>query len=38
VILHHGYNKGKDPSKRRQAREIAAARRIHAEWKRSTRT
>jgi hypothetical protein len=35
VLLHHGYDKGADPSERRQNREIARARRLHEEWRRS---
>ncbi|NYI41702.1 hypothetical protein [Demequina lutea] len=34
VLLLGGYDKGRDPSGRRQQREIAAARRVLAEWKR----
>lgn len=37
VLLLGGYDKGKDPSGRRQQREIAAARRVLAEWKRQQR-
>ena len=36
VLLLGGYDKRKDPSGRRQQREIAAARRVLAEWKRQT--
>lgn len=32
ALLHHGYNKGKDPSAKRQQREIKAARKIHKRW------
>lgn len=38
VLLLGGYDKGKDPSGRRQQREIAAARRVLAEWKGRQRT
>jgi hypothetical protein len=34
VLLHHGYDKKRDPSDRRQQREISKARRLHQEWKR----
>lgn len=34
ILLHHGYDKGADPSQRRQQREIAKARKIHERWKR----
>ncbi len=34
ILLYHGYNKKKDPSQKRQQREIARARKLHAEWKR----
>jgi hypothetical protein len=34
VLLFHGYDKKKDPSAKRQAREIARARKLHAAWKR----
>ena len=34
VLLFHGYNKGKDPSKRRQHKEIAKARKALTAWKR----
>ncbi len=37
VLLVGGYDKGKDPSGSRQRREIAAARRVLAEWKRQRR-
>lgn len=33
VLLYHGYNKRKDPSAKRQQREIAKARKIHERWK-----
>lgn len=33
VLLHHGYNKGKDPSVRRQQKEIKVARKLHKAWK-----
>ena len=35
VLLYHGYDKKRDPSERRQQREIAKARRLHQEWKRN---
>lgn len=35
VLLLHGYDKGKDPSQRRQRREIARARRCLATWRRT---
>lgn len=35
VLLLHGYDKGSDPSERRQRREIASARRHLAAWRRS---
>jgi hypothetical protein len=35
VLLYHGYDKKRDPSQRRQQREIAKARRLHQEWKRN---
>lgn len=35
VLLHHGYNKGKDPSKKRQQKEIKTARKLHKAWKAS---
>ncbi len=35
VLLFHGYNKGKDPSKRRQEREIRTARKYLQAWKRT---
>jgi len=38
VLLYHGYNKKADPSERRQQREIAKARKIHARWKAQNRT
>lgn len=34
VLLLHGYDKGEDPSKRRQQREIEGARRRVAAWPR----
>lgn len=34
VLLYHGYDKKKDPSARRQQREIARARKLHSAWKR----
>jgi hypothetical protein len=34
VLLYHGYDKKKDPSEKRQASEIARARKMHAAWKR----
>lgn len=37
VLLYHGYNKGKDPSEKRQQREIKKARKIHKAWKREQR-
>jgi hypothetical protein len=37
VVLFHGYDKGAAPSKSKQAREIATARRIHDAWQRSVR-
>lgn len=33
VLLFHGYDKRRDPSARRQAREIAKARKMLHEWK-----
>lgn len=33
VVLHHGYDKQRDPSAKRQQREIRAARKLHNEWK-----
>lgn len=33
VLLYHGYDKGSDPSEKRQRREIAKARKIHEAWK-----
>ena len=35
VLLYHGYDKKRDPSSRRQQREIAKARRIHEAWRRT---
>ncbi|TFC15219.1 hypothetical protein E3O19_08805 [Cryobacterium algoritolerans] len=37
VLLYSGYDKKKDPSDRRQQREIARARKIHEQWKRTHR-
>lgn len=34
VLLYHGYNKQRDPSPKRQQKEIARARRLHEEWRR----
>lgn len=34
VLLYQGYNKGADPSDKRQRREIARARKLHEQWKR----
>lgn len=33
ILIHHGYDKKADPSKKRQQREIARARTIHKRWK-----
>lgn len=33
VLIHHGYDKKRDSSPKRQQREILRARRLHAEWK-----
>jgi len=33
VLLYHGYNKKKDPSPRRQQKEVAKARKLHEAWK-----
>ncbi len=33
VLLYHGYNKKRDPSAKRQQREIAKARKFHERWK-----
>lgn len=33
IMLHHGYNKGKDPSEKRQEKEIKVARKLHKAWK-----
>lgn len=33
IILFHGYDKKRDPSTKRQQREIAAARKLLQEWK-----
>ncbi|GEP27621.1 hypothetical protein [Cryobacterium levicorallinum] len=38
VLLYSGYDKKKDPSDKRQQREIAKARKIHEQWKRAQRT
>ncbi|WP_206445850.1 hypothetical protein [Agrococcus sp. KRD186] len=38
VLLLHGYNKRVDPSERRQRREIATARKLHAQWKQRHRS
>ena len=38
VLLSSGYDKKKDPSDKRQQREIAKARKIHEQWKRAQRT
>lgn len=35
VLLYSGYNKKKDPSSKRQQREIKYARKAHEQWKRS---
>lgn len=35
VLLYSGYDKRKDPSRKRQDREIVRARKIHRQWKRS---
>ncbi|MDH6277370.1 hypothetical protein M2118_000321 [Aurantimicrobium minutum] len=35
IVIHHGYDKKRDPSHKRQQREIAKARKIHERWKRS---
>jgi hypothetical protein len=37
VVLHHGYDKNRDPSPKRQQKEIAKARRLHERWKRGGR-
>lgn len=37
VLLYHGYNKKKDPSEKRQQREIKKARKAHKAWKREHR-
>ena len=34
VLLYHGYDKKRDPSEKRQQREIARARKLHDAWKR----
>jgi hypothetical protein len=33
VVIHHGYDKKRDPSHKRQQREIRTARKLHHEWK-----
>ena len=33
ILLFHGYDKGKDPSERRQQKEIKKARKALASWK-----
>jgi hypothetical protein len=33
VLLYSGYDKGKDPSARRQQQEIKKARKLHAAWR-----
>ena len=33
VVLHHGYDKQRDPSVKRQQREIRSARKLQNEWK-----
>ena len=38
VLLFHGYNKQKDPSQKRQQREIAKARKALQRWQRDRRT
>lgn len=38
VLLYSGYDKKKDPSDKRQQREIAKARKIHEQWKHTRRT
>ena len=35
VLIYHGYNKKKDPSEKRQQREITKARKLHEAWKRN---
>jgi len=35
VLLFHGYDKGRDPSRRRQQKQIARARKALAAWKRN---
>jgi phage-related protein len=37
VVLHHGYDKKRDPSPKRQQKEIAKARKIHEAWRRDRR-
>ena len=32
VVIHHGYDKKRDSSPKRQQREISRARHLHAEW------
>jgi hypothetical protein len=34
VLLYHGYDKLRDPTPKRQQKEIAKARKLHEEWKR----
>jgi hypothetical protein len=34
VLLYNGYDKKRDPSPKRQQKEIAKARKLHAAWKR----
>ncbi len=34
VLLYHGYDKRRDPSQKRQQKEIARARKLHEAWKR----
>jgi hypothetical protein len=36
VLLYHGYDKNRDPSAKRQQKEIAKARRLHERWKRGS--
>ena len=37
IVLFHGYDKKRDPSSKRQQREIARARALHERWKRQRR-
>jgi putative component of toxin-antitoxin plasmid stabilization module len=37
VVLYHGYDKKRDPSPKRQQKEIAKARKLHEAWKRDRR-